>query len=163
MASDQFSITNLVRRKLMPYRFSYFSFIVSMEISITLTHSIKLQSFSKIWSTFHIDQSKGRSIKRQLKIDKTPIEKVCHCLEKTVSNHLKQNLCLHCTIDLDRQIKLIFWLNKRDRRYTGIVEKYAHLYRSYDKHSQGYTKCSNWTKHSIWQNNRSTLTRITKH
>ena len=108
------------------------------EISITLTHSIKLQSFSKIWSTFHIDQSKGRSIKRQLKMQGMPLSR-----KKTVSNHLKQNLCLHYTIDLDRQIKLIFWLNKRDRRYTGIVEKYAHLYRSYDKHSQGYTKCSN--------------------
>jgi len=47
----RFSVTDVVCTKLMLYGFSYFWFIVFMEISITLkkkkTLSTKLQSFSK--------------------------------------------------------------------------------------------------------------------
>jgi len=59
-------------------------FIISMEISITLkTHSTKLQSFSKNWYNFHIDQSKGKLVKRQLKMLGMVQRKLCRT---TLSN-----------------------------------------------------------------------------
>jgi len=66
----RFFITVLVRTKFMLYRFSYFWFIVSMEMSITVKKYIQpnFNLFSKNWCNFHIDQSKGRLVKRQLKM-----------------------------------------------------------------------------------------------
>ena len=63
-----FSITDLARTKFMLYLFSIFWYMVSIEKSITLkTHFTKRQSFSQNWCDFHIDQIKGRSVKRQFK------------------------------------------------------------------------------------------------
>ena len=76
------SMTDLAGTKFMLNRFSSFWFIVPMEISITLRNTFNqtsLNHFWKNWCTFHIDQSKGRFVKRQL----------WYVWHKTVSNHHK--------------------------------------------------------------------------
>ena len=49
-------------------QFFTFWYIVSVEISIALKHSSKLQSFSHKWCNFYIHQIKGRFVKQQLKM-----------------------------------------------------------------------------------------------
>ena len=65
----RFSITDLVLTKFMIYRFSIFGLSFPWKYWLpSKTHPTKFQSFSKNCCSFYIDQSKGRLVKRQLKM-----------------------------------------------------------------------------------------------
>ena len=82
------SITDLVRTKFMLYRFSYFWFIVSMEISITVKKHIQ-PNFNFFPKTGVISTSTTVT-----EGCKTPTENTRYGPETTVSNHLQRNYCV---------------------------------------------------------------------